>query len=67
MALTLPYKRVQNISINLDIYPPITHSVGTDSVVRAVVYFHGGGLTVGNTNSWSPEWLKCVSLAFIQM
>ncbi|KAJ6611411.1 Alpha/Beta hydrolase protein [Mycena sp. CBHHK59/15] len=24
----------------------------------AIVYFHGGGLTVGNRRSWFPTWLK---------
>ena len=33
-------------------------SEGSDFLVPAVVYFHGGGLTVGNRTSWFPDWLK---------
>ena len=28
----------------------------------AVVFFHGGGLTVGNRKSWFPEWFWSASI-----
>ncbi|KAL4250654.1 AB hydrolase superfamily protein [Abortiporus biennis] len=53
---TFDYKRVNEASIRIDIYPPAQiHSSGK---VPALVYFHGGGLTVGNRNSWFPTWLR---------
>jgi acetyl esterase/lipase len=58
--LTLPYKSVDGNPINLDIYPPILLD-GPSILTRcipAVIYFHGGGLTVGNRRSWIPVWLK---------
>lgn len=51
------------IPLHLDVYLPGSHSdrtgtSGDDGVgVPAVVYFHGGGLLVGNRRSWFPEWL----------
>jgi len=55
-TLTLPYKQLRDSDhhIHLDLYPPRVVRAPT---VPAVVYFHGGGLTVGNRTSWSPEWL----------
>lgn len=60
--ITLPYKRVDDLEINLDVYPPASTYTQTLSSqyklsVPAVVYFHGGGLTVGNRASWFPGWL----------
>ena len=53
------------IQLHLDVYlPEKPHSndtsiPGDDRVeVPAVVYFHGGGLLVGNKKSWFPEWLR---------
>ena len=52
------------IPLHLDVYPPDPHSnrtstSGDDGVgVPAVVYFHGGGLLVGDRKSWFPEWLR---------
>lgn len=61
--LTFTYKEVDGIRILLDVYlPPDEVTVDqqfTRQVTRpAVVYFHGGGLTVGNRRSWFPTWLK---------
>jgi carboxylesterase type B len=63
---TLCYKRLDQDSglpLYLDIHHPSwkksDSEVTTDHPsVPAVVYFHGGGLTVGNRNSWLPNWLK---------
>jgi acetyl esterase/lipase len=63
--LTFKYKEVDGIRVLLDIYlPPDDVTVDqqfTRQVIQyrpAVVYFHGGGLTVGNRQSWFPTWLK---------
>ena len=69
---TLCYKRLDqgsDLPLYLDIYRPSwkkpdseesepTIDQSSDFLVPAVVYFHGGGLTVGNRNSWFPNWLK---------
>ncbi|KAF8073983.1 Alpha/Beta hydrolase protein, partial [Lyophyllum atratum] len=63
--VTLSYKQVPTslnpIDIQLDIYPPAFTPNGTHTAipsVPAVIYFHGGGLTVGNRQSWFPDWLQ---------
>lgn len=69
---TLCYKHLDqgsDLPLYLDIFHPLwkkpdpeeselapDHS--SDTLVPGVVYFHGGGLTVGNRNSWFPNWLK---------
>ena len=69
---TLCYKRLDqgpDLPLYLDIYHPSWKNPGFEEseltadhcsnfLVPAVVYFHGGGLTVGNRNSWFPNWLK---------
>ncbi|KAI0648139.1 alpha/beta-hydrolase [Trametes meyenii] len=59
--LTYTYKRVGELAIHVDVYPPAKvpgPSTGSTSTkLPAVVYFHGGGLTVGNGKSWFPSWL----------
>ncbi|KAF9262859.1 alpha/beta-hydrolase [Marasmius fiardii PR-910] len=52
--LTLVYKTCDSGPINLDVHYP----TGISSSGGAVVYFHGGGLTVGNRKSWFPTWLR---------
>jgi len=56
---TLAYKQVGTQDVLFDIYlPEIPPLEGNGTVsVPAVVYFHGGGLTVGNRESWFPFWL----------
>ncbi|KAJ3575349.1 hypothetical protein NP233_g1159 [Leucocoprinus birnbaumii] len=69
---TVPYKRIGENDVYFDIYPPIV-TVEDDSTptrsVPAVIYFHGGGLTVGNRESWFPSWLYrravALGLAFL--
>ena len=62
--LNLTYKRVNDIPLLLDIYPPAgfpkePHDAEPGQPLRyaAVVYFHGGGLIVGDRKSWFPSWL----------
>jgi acetyl esterase/lipase len=71
--LTFAYKTVQGLQIHLDIYPPpfAHHDNGAPNgnptkrgsdenpdVVPALLYFHGGGLTVGDRKSWFPQWMQ---------
>ena len=50
------------IPLHLDVYLPDSHLNGTigdeGAGVSAIVYFHGGGLLVGDRKSWFPEWLR---------
>jgi acetyl esterase/lipase len=67
--LTFAYKTVEGAQIHLDIYSPsFAHHDNGDpngnansnagpATVPLVLYFHGGGLTVGNRKSWFPMWL----------
>ena len=58
--LTLPYKHVEGRPVLVDIYLPHTlqPSLSPEKQLSALVYFHGGGLTIGNRRSWFPTWLK---------
>ncbi|CDO77134.1 hypothetical protein BN946_scf184657.g9 [Trametes cinnabarina] len=56
-ALTFVYKTVGDIGIHLDLYPPAQLAATGSREVSAVIYFHGGALTVGNKRSWFPFWL----------
>ncbi|KII90934.1 hypothetical protein PLICRDRAFT_106618 [Plicaturopsis crispa FD-325 SS-3] len=61
--LTFPYKVFQGTPIKADIYGPTLNSprqFDSDGIPRvpSLVYFHGGGLTVGNRESWFPKWLQ---------
>ncbi|KAI0260665.1 alpha/beta-hydrolase [Gloeopeniophorella convolvens] len=51
---TVAYKQVGDLTLYIDVYPPATTSEGA---VPAVVFFHGGGMTVGDRKSWFPTWL----------
>ncbi|KAF8157979.1 Alpha/Beta hydrolase protein [Crassisporium funariophilum] len=66
--ISLSYKCLEDKTpVTLDVYlPPQTQadeSLPTEgyslsnSLIPAVIYFHGGGLTVGNKDSWFPFWL----------
>ncbi|GLB38669.1 putative alpha/beta hydrolase fold [Lyophyllum shimeji] len=63
--VTLVYKQVSKpgfepIDVHLDVYRPASPPPGANTTspsVPAVIYFHGGGLTVGNRQSWFPTWL----------
>lgn len=58
--VTLTYKTIENTPIFLDLYPPSIQlsDIATEKKhIPAVLYFHGGGLTVGNRKSWFPVWL----------
>ncbi|PCH40121.1 alpha/beta-hydrolase [Wolfiporia cocos MD-104 SS10] len=62
--LSIAYKYVDGTPLLLDVYPPVVQSPNADVTqsgsriaVPAILYFHGGGLTVGNRTSWFPAWL----------
>ena len=57
---TVAYKKLGDLTLYIDVYPPTPKS---DGPVPAVVYFHGGGMTVGDRASWFPTWLH--SLFFL--
>ena len=62
-VVTVCYKVLNdNIPILLNAYLPskeaCTSTCPPGSEFPAVIYFHGGGLTVGNKESWFPTWLK---------
>jgi acetyl esterase/lipase len=52
--ITVVYKRIDDLDLHLDLYPPTSW---LDQPRPALVYFHGGGLTVGDRTSWFPQWL----------
>ncbi|KAI0032783.1 Alpha/Beta hydrolase protein [Vararia minispora EC-137] len=54
-CITLVYKHVGSLDLLLDLYLPASASIERPSPI--LVYFHGGGLTVGDRTSWFPEWL----------
>ena len=53
-STTVAYKKLRDLSLYIDVYPPTPKP---DGPVPAVVYFHGGGMTVGDRASWFPIWL----------
>lgn len=59
VCTTLAYKRLTNTLIQFDVYPPSSYPMSDldKRLIPAVIYFHGGGLTVGNRRSWFPKWL----------
>ncbi|KAH9480737.1 putative carboxylesterase M8 [Psilocybe cubensis] len=72
---TLHYKLLNGTTpISFDVYFPDPISpivISTDSEsgpipIPVVIYFHGGGLCVGNRESWFPTWLyrRVISLGY---
>lgn len=56
--VTIPYKKAHGKDVLLDIYPPTSDAILNAERVPALIFFHGGGLTVGDRSSWFPTWLK---------
>lgn len=62
-CVSIPWKEVKGEeAMLLDLYLPEIH-LGPDAQTRlpqipAVIYFHGGGMTVGDRKSWFPLWLQ---------
>ncbi|KAI9445673.1 alpha/beta-hydrolase [Lactarius psammicola] len=63
---TFAYKQLGDLTLYIDVYPP---TIDSFNPVPAVVFFHGGGMTVGDRTSWLPKWLcrrtTAAGLAFI--
>lgn len=61
--ITLTYKQISGLSLQVDIHPPAMANPplcnSAESTIRApaILFFHGGGLTVGNRKSWFPSWM----------
>ncbi|KAH9950573.1 alpha/beta-hydrolase [Amylocystis lapponica] len=55
------FKRVEDAVLSIDVFLPSSPRIGEAKTqtftIPAVVWFHGGGLTVGNRQSWFPQWL----------
>ncbi|KAG7445677.1 alpha/beta-hydrolase [Guyanagaster necrorhizus] len=66
---TIVYKSIGDLKIHFDLYHPRLETRPQCPKVPAVIYFHGGGLTVGNRKSWFPHWLckrvNAVGFAFV--
>lgn len=61
-CITCPYKE-NVLKIELDLYlPPLSQVSGC--LLPCLVYFHGGGLTVGEKTSWFPFWIHGLSSYF---
>ena len=63
--LTFAYREVHGLSLLLDVYPPVVDVTTKNRKCPSVVYFHGGGLTVGNKQSWFPHWLHRAYIIFM--
>ncbi|KAH9054060.1 Alpha/Beta hydrolase protein [Lactarius deliciosus] len=65
---TFAYKQLGDLTLYIDVYPPTT-TIDPPRPVPAVIFFHGGGMTVGHRKSWLPKWLcrrtTTAGLAFI--
>jgi acetyl esterase/lipase len=63
VPVTVIFKSIQALNLCVDVYPPrlsTCNSVvpeGDVPAVPVILYFHGGGMTVGDRNSWFPTWL----------
>lgn len=65
---TLTYKTIGDHTASLDVFPPIIRAITgniTPHYVPALVFFHGGGLTVGTRKSWFAHWLHSEMRAFV--
>ncbi|KAF8214952.1 alpha/beta-hydrolase [Mycena galopus ATCC 62051] len=62
-CLDVCYKQIGQLPVHLNVYAPNLKSQTPYPRLPAVVYFHGGGLTVGNRTSWFPSWLKARMVA----
>ncbi|KAF9059388.1 Alpha/Beta hydrolase protein [Rhodocollybia butyracea] len=58
--LTLTYKTVGSVPVKLDVYPPTAgvEKTNRSGEISAVLWFHGGGLTMANRTNFFPKWLQ---------
>lgn len=54
------YKYIGGKPVVLEGYLPVPRDCSSQSPIGrpAIIYFHGGSLTVGNRRSWFPTWLQ---------
>ncbi|KIM47058.1 hypothetical protein M413DRAFT_268696 [Hebeloma cylindrosporum] len=67
--VTVCYKLVSGIPILLDVYLPPLQATQRDVkevLLPFIIYFHAGGLSVGNKKSYFPTWLhnRVISLGY---
>ena len=57
---TISYKRLPSgKEVLLDFFPPETSEDGSPiKTIPAIVFFHGGGLILGNRRLFFPAWLQ---------
>ncbi|PPQ68370.1 hypothetical protein CVT24_004791 [Panaeolus cyanescens] len=60
--ITLPYRKTASgDDVLLDVYPPPSVTEASDASpipkIPALIYFHGGGIVVGNRKSFLPPWI----------
>ncbi|KAK4706078.1 hypothetical protein P7C70_g125, partial [Phenoliferia sp. Uapishka_3] len=58
------YQRLGNTDYPVEVYLPTSPSAVKSPVIPALIYFHGGGLVMGNRhiNTWFPKWLAADAL-----
>lgn len=61
-GFTCPYRDIHGLKVELDLYLPPTNQEHSGRLLPSLVYFHGGGLTVGEKTSWFPFWVYGLSL-----
>lgn len=57
---TCAFKESDGDKVELDIYLPpegTEANLSKDNLRPAIVFFHGGGLIVGEKDSWFPYWI----------
>ncbi|KAJ7780730.1 Alpha/Beta hydrolase protein [Mycena maculata] len=61
--LNVCYKKAGPVPVHLNVYPPALQAQSSYARLPTCLYFHGGGLTVGNRTSWFPHWMKARMVA----
>ncbi|KAF8586306.1 alpha/beta-hydrolase [Ramaria rubella] len=57
LSFTCAFKESSGRGIELDLYLPPVAQEPSNRLRPTLVYFHGGGLTVGDKTSWFPFWI----------
>jgi len=67
LPVTVCYKFVSGTPILLDVYLPSSQATQGDAeeaLLPFVIYFHAGGLSVGNRKSYFPTWLYSLLFSY---
>jgi acetyl esterase/lipase len=64
---TISYKRLSTgKEVLLDFFPPeISGDASPIKTIPAIVFFHGGGLILGNRRLFFPAWLQSMFYVYI--